>query len=99
MKLLRIPSFAVFAFANDDSTVRLVVIRSTNPFAFLFVVSDYPNFLPNRGAHFSSRYSSPKLTRAVSYSRTAASEVAAGGLEMISLYCASAFLGSVFASF
>lgn len=49
--------------------------------------------------HFSSRYNSPRLTRAVSYSRVAASEVTEGGLEMISLNCASAFLASVFASF
>jgi hypothetical protein len=39
------------------------------------------------------------LIRAVSYSLTAASEVADGALDTISLYCASAFLGSVFAIF
>ena len=44
---------------------------------------------------FSSLYSSPKLTKAVSYSRTAASEVADGAFESISWYCASAFFGSV----
>ena len=34
---------------------------------------------------FSSRYSSPKLIRADSYSLTAASDVTEGGFEMISL--------------
>ena len=49
--------------------------------------------------YFSSRYSSPKLTNAVSYSLMAASEVTEGGLEIISLYRASVFRGSVDLSF
>jgi len=49
--------------------------------------------------HFSSPYNSPRLINAVSYSRTAASDVMEGGLEMISLYCVSAFRGSVFVNF
>jgi hypothetical protein len=95
-----VPSFAVFAFANEERVVRLVVTRSTNASAFLQEVSITAlRATDSASSHFSSRYNSPKLTKAVSYSRTAASEVTAGGLEMISLYCASAFLGSVFAVF
>jgi hypothetical protein len=94
-----IPSFAVFAFAKEDNTVRLLVTRSTNSSTFLLDVSDIPTSLPHAYAHFSSRYNSPRLTNAVSYSRIAASEVTEGGFEMISLYCSSAFLGSVFATF
>jgi hypothetical protein len=91
-----IPSFAVFAFAKEDNTVRLVVTSSTSSSGFLHVISNAQPENIHSEAHFSSRYSSPKLTSAVSYSRTAASEVTEGGLEMISLYKASAFLGSVF---
>lgn len=93
-----IPSFAVFAFAKEDNTPLLVVIRSTSSSAFLLGVSNMHNQTPLHGPYFSSRYNSPRLTKAVSYSRTAASDVTAGGLEMISLYSASAFRGSVFAS-
>ena len=57
--------------------------------------SRYPHW---SNTHFSSRYSSPKLIKADSYSLTAASDVTEGGLEMISLYMASAFRGSVLAS-
>jgi hypothetical protein len=96
---LNVPSFAVFALAKEDNTVRLVVIRSTKSLALLNTVSINPYNLAGLNPHFSSRYNSPKLTNAVSYSRTAASEVTEGGLEMMSLYCASAFFGSVFASF
>lgn len=94
-----VPNLAVFAFANEDNTVRLVVIRFTNSSAFLSNVSHAQPEATRSSTHFSSRYNSPKLTKAVSYSRTAASEVAEGGLEMISLYCASAFRGSVLANF
>lgn len=94
-----IPNLAVFAFANEDKTVRLVVIRFTSSSAFLlsFSIPVLSNF--QGPSHFSSRYNSPKLTRAVSYSRTAASEVTEGGFEIMSLNCASAFLESIFASF
>lgn len=34
-----IPSLAVFAFANEERTVRVDVIRSTNSFAFLMALS------------------------------------------------------------
>jgi hypothetical protein len=94
-----IPNFAVFAFANEDNTVRVDVISSTSSFAFLAMISIMILRTFGIVLYFSSRYSSPKLTRAVSYSRTAASEVTEGGFEMISLYCISAFRGSVFASF
>lgn len=50
-------------------------------------------------ADFSSRYSSPRLISASSYSRVAASDVAAGAFDVSSLYMASAFRGSVLASF
>ena len=96
--ILFLPSFAVLAFAKEDNTVRLVLISSTKSSAFLNAVSIIQHVADNL-SHFSSRYSSPKQTKAVSYSRTAASEVTEGGLEMISLNCASAFLGSVFANF
>jgi hypothetical protein len=94
-----IPSFAVLAFAKEDNTVRLVSIKLTNSFTFLLYVSLSPQLLFCCISHFSSLYNSPRLTRAVSYSLTAASEVAEGGLEIISLYCASAFLGFVLTSF
>lgn len=85
MRKYGIPSFAVFAFANDDRTVRLLVTRSTSSFEFLGQVSSASYALPSQAAYFSSRYSSPRLTKAVSYSLMAASEVTEGGLEMISL--------------
>lgn len=46
-----------------------------------------------------SRYSSPRATRACSYSRMAASDVMDGVLEMMSVYISSALRGSDLASF
>lgn len=91
-----IPNFAVFAFAKEESTPLLVVIKSTNSSAFLQDVRDLHNQTLLHGAYFSSRYNSPRLTKAVSYSRMAASDVADGGWEITSLYRASALRGSVF---
>lgn len=48
----RIPSFAVFAFANEESTVRVDVIRSTNSFAFLITLSFPYKTSSNASAHF-----------------------------------------------
>src|SRR3979411_2941737 len=64
-----IPSFAVFAFANDDKTVLLLVTKSTSCCEFLSHSQHHRSHLPMshvtvRNAHFSSRYSSPKLINA-----------------------------------
>jgi hypothetical protein len=48
---------------------------------------------------FPSLYSSPRLTRADSYSRVAASDAALGAVEVMDLKMASALEGSVLASF
>ncbi len=81
------PSLAVLAFANDDSTVLLLVTKPTSCSVFLCCVrlGALPRLLAARPAYFWSRYSSPRLMRAASYSLTAASEVTDGGFETISL--------------
>lgn len=90
-----IPSFDDFALAKDEKTVRLSLTRSTSSWVFLY--SCVSSNCKHTGrwqrtaraqcgdTNFSSRYSCPKLIRADSYSLVAASEVAAGALDVISL--------------
>lgn len=88
-----VPSFDDFALAKEERTVLLSRTRSTSSCVFLDRGRQQAELFRclvgwctlDMQTYFSFLYSSPKLINACSYSRVAASELAEGALEIISL--------------